>query len=100
MNLEEKRERYRELAHAMQSGVAMMMNYNGTECQPKHLRVGVNAAMSDHGALVKLLIDKGVFTEDEYYDYLIEFMERERDSYVALIREAMGAGPDQEITLG
>ena len=72
---------YEQLAHAMQSGVAMQMEVHPGETTPKHLRVGINSAMSDHGALVKLLIDKGVFTEDEYLAVLVEFMRREVESY-------------------
>jgi len=81
MTIDEKRQRYLDLCHAMQSGVAMKMNYEGNETSPKHLRTGVNAAMSDGAALAKLLMDKGIITLDEYYDALIESMEREVKMY-------------------
>lgn len=65
---DDERNNYLQLCHAMQSGVAAKMNYAepGGECSPKHLRVGVNVAMSDHGALVALLIEKGLITLAEY----------------------------------
>ena len=72
---------YFELCHAMQSGVASKMNYDPTETEPKHLRVGVNSALVSNGALVQLLIDKGVFTQDEYMEKLTEYMEREVKNY-------------------
>lgn len=62
------RERYSRAAHAMQSGVAMEMNYRPQPTEPKHLRVGVNTALVDHGALVTLLIAKGVFSEVARYE--------------------------------
>jgi|HubBroStandDraft_6_1064221.scaffolds.fasta_scaffold00184_15 hypothetical protein len=85
-------ERYRAAAHAMQSGVKLKMTREGVgdpdegyvprgECSPKHLRVGINSAMSDHGALARLLIDKGVFTEEEYTEAIADGMEREVQFY-------------------
>lgn len=85
-------ERYAAAAHAMQSGVRLRMTREGIpddgdldvprgECSPKHLRVGVNTAMSDHGALVKLLIDKGIITQEEHLAAIADAMEREVESY-------------------
>ena len=65
----------------MQSGVAMKMNYDSSETTPKHLRVGVNSAMVETGALAKLLMEKGVFTEEEYYQALVEVMQNEVNLY-------------------
>ena len=73
--------RYLAAAHAMQSGVAMKMNYEPSETTPKHLRVGVNSAMADHSALARLLIAKGLFTEDEYLQALTLGMEQEKKLY-------------------
>lgn len=91
MSVEEKRKRYQELLHAMQTGVQTKMNYEDKDTQPKHLRVGINAAMSDHAALVYLLVRKGLITEEEYFDSMIEFMEREVESYRALLHDLLGA---------
>jgi hypothetical protein len=84
--------KYRAAAHAMQSGVAFFLgrDANYSSCQPKHLRVGINAAMSDHGALVAILIEKGVFTEAEYAGKLTEFMEREVATYEKKAAEILG----------
>jgi len=76
---------YKSLVHAMQSGVAMKMNKDGGpesgETSPKHLRVGINSAMCDHAALVRLLIKKGVFTEEEYFEEIEAEMRREVERY-------------------
>lgn len=75
------RERHHRAAHAMQSGVALEMNHNPAPTSPKHLRVGINAAMSDQCGLVRLLIAKGVFTEEEYTRSIADEMEREQQRY-------------------
>ena len=82
--------RYMAAAHAMQSGVAMWMNYDSKETDPKGLRVGINSAMVEHGALVKLLIEKGVFTNEEFMLSLIEMMEREVEGYRQRIEQRLG----------
>lgn len=45
MTIEELRQEYASLCHAMQSGVAFKINIDPGETMPKHLRVGVNSAM-------------------------------------------------------
>lgn len=78
-------ERYRAAAHAMQSGVAYEMSINPESAgtTPKHLRVGVNAAMAEQSGLARLLIAKGIITEAEYLKAVADAMERERDRYQA-----------------
>lgn len=72
---------YEQKLHAMQSGVAMEMNYRKEPTEPKHLRVGVNAAMADQCGLVRLLITKGIFTEEEYLTAITNSMSDEVDRY-------------------
>jgi hypothetical protein len=78
----DKIKEHERLSHAMQAGVSLLMQRDPHETSPKHLRVGINVALADQGALVKLLIDKGVITEDEYGDAIVAGMQREVDSYV------------------
>jgi hypothetical protein len=89
--IQELKARYESLLHAMQSGVAFKQQRAPGETENKHLRVGVNAAMSDHGALVSLLIEKGVLTEVEYLERLCVFMQREIDVYEAELTRLLGA---------
>lgn len=88
--------RYEAAAHAMQSGVAMEMNHHSQPTEPKHLRVGINAAMADHCGLVTLLIAKGVFTEAEYLDAIAKSMESEKERYEKHLTDLVGT----KITLG
>lgn len=90
MTLDELREKYVALCHAMQSGVAFKMEHEPAETQPKHLRVGVNSAMVDTGTIVKLLLDKGLITEIEFYEALVHTMEREVESYTKYAQEKLG----------
>lgn len=84
MSEEEERDRYLKAAHAMQSGVAAMMaiNPNGAT-SPKHLRVGVNSAMTEQRALATLLIERGLFTAEEYAKAMADAMEAEVGTYEA-----------------
>lgn len=77
----EATERWFAAAHAMQTGVAASPDKSDQE--PKHLRVGVNSAMADHGSLVRLLVAKGVFTMDEYEEAIATGMEAEVKTYEA-----------------
>jgi hypothetical protein len=87
---------YEQAAHAMQSGVAVEQA-RGSQCgTPKHLRVGVNAAMADHAALAKLLIDKGVISEAEYLEALRLQMNEEVCRYQQRLKDTYGL----DVTLG
>lgn len=88
--------RYMAAAHGMQTGVAYELEKDGSSGTPKHLRVGVNSALVENGAIVKLLIEKRVISELEWYRALSEGMEAERDAYTQRMRERYGAN----ITLG
>lgn len=96
-NNEEKRQRYEALVHAMQTGVAYVQAKDASDGTPKHLRVGINSAMVEHAALVDLLIQKNVITDEEYVDALIAGMEREVERYQQEVRQLYGS---DSITLG
>ena len=86
-----KIERYDKLLHAMQTGVRMMMEKGFfQETGPKHLRVGINSTKCDHGALVKILIEKGVITDEEYIDGIIEMMAIEVKRYEQELSQRLG----------
>lgn len=83
-------ERHRAAAHAMQAGVAMEMNISPGPTSPKHLRVGINSALVDQGALAKLLVDKGVITSLEYAEACATMMEGEKERYEKDLSEYFG----------
>jgi len=78
---------YRDLCHAMQSGVAMKMNYDAGETTPKHLRVGVNSALCNQAALARLLMEKGIITQAEYAAAITAEMAREVERYEQWLNE-------------
>lgn len=95
-NEEEMLERYQAAAHAMQSGVATLMALKTSttgsgETSPKHLRVGVNSALSSQGGLANLLISKGIITQEEYMTAITEAMESEVESYEASLTTLTGS---------
>jgi hypothetical protein len=82
---EDQKVRYEAALHAMQSGVKAV----GTlECEPKHLRVGINSALCELGAIASLLIDQGVIEENTYWERVISMIEEEVGRY----EERLNAG--------
>jgi hypothetical protein len=85
------------LGHAIQTGVRMEIELGLNNAhEPKHLRVGVNQALIETGALGWLLIKKGLITDQEYYDSILELMRKEVISYERRLSLATG----HKVTLG
>lgn len=85
---DDQRQRYEAAMHSMQTAVKYEIEIkgeNGAAADPKHLRVGINSAMADHAALVKLLLSKGVITEAEYYEAIVQGAEAEAQRYQQLL---------------
>lgn len=72
---------YEAACHAMQTGVAHEMSIGAEDTTPKHLRVGINSAMCNDAALTRLLVKKGIITEEEYAEEVRLEMCREVDRY-------------------
>lgn len=92
---ERLQQRYLTAAHAVQAGVAMELNDNppgnsASSGSPKMLRTGINLAMVEHGALIRLLITKGLFTEEEYFEELVKGVEDEQRQYEARLSAQYG----------
>lgn len=88
--LEALNARYLAAMHAVQSGVAMDLQHDPASGTPKHLRVGVNSALVNQAALVRLLITKGLITEMEYMTALAEEAEAEQRRYEELLSKRHG----------
>ena len=82
--------KYLEACHAMQTGVAIWMNHDPHETEPKHLRVGVNSAMCDNAGLAKLLVEKGLITYEEHEKAITESMIEEVQRYTKRIEDITG----------
>ena len=73
---------YEIALHGVQSAVQYEISSNrSTDTTPKQLRIGINAAMTEHSALAYLLISKGVITEAEYLECLRLLMNNELAMY-------------------
>lgn len=83
MSIDEEKfnEEYARLAHAIQSAVALSHTRGSPDGSPKHLRTGVNLAMCDIGSIGRLLVRKGVVTEAEYFEAVLDGLRRELDTY-------------------
>lgn len=91
MTIQELQQKYDELCHAMQTGVATTMNFDPSDTSPKHLRVGINSAMNETSVLAQLLIKNQVISEQEYWELMVEMMQREVNLYKKRIADTMGA---------
>jgi hypothetical protein len=82
--------RYLHHLHRMQAGVAMRQHLDPMDGTPKYLRVGINTAKVEHGALVKLLVQKGLITDEEYLTAIADATEAEADQYEQELSERLG----------
>jgi len=83
---------YEQALHGIQTGIALEIE-RGSECaSPKHLRVGVNSAMCEHAALVRLLIAKGLFTEEQYAEAITDEFNRELERLEKNVNNQYGGG--------
>lgn len=56
----------------------------------KHLRVGINSCLINQAALSELLVAKGIITDEEYIDKILEKLEQEVRSYEQLLTQQKG----------
>lgn len=68
-------ERYHRAAHRIQTAIAF--DPNRPADQYKDLRVGVDMSKSDQAGLATLLIEKGLFTLEEYLSAMADSAEKE-----------------------
>jgi hypothetical protein len=83
-------DRYTAAAHAMQSGVMGLLEINPTLAEDKHVRVGITSNQVSDAAVARLLIEKGIFTLDEYHAALAAEMDAEVDRLEATLSEHYG----------
>jgi hypothetical protein len=88
-------DRYYAAAHAVQSGVMHDMALKRRDGQDltdtlKHMRTGIDTAKVEQGGLAALLIEKGVFTTEEYEEAMASAMEKEKARYEQHLSERMG----------
>lgn len=82
--------------HAIQTGVKMTLDIDiaaGKDIPHllKHIRTGIDANFATGLGLAELLISKGVFTLEEYLEFVAEAYEKEVARYEAELSKRMGA---------
>lgn len=91
--------RIEELLHAVQTGVKFERELEHRDgvpedtrsTGPKHLRVGVNSVMCQHGGLVALLVKNGTIKYKDYLDAEIVLLEREVAMYESRLKQRLGS---------
>ena len=77
--------------HRMQAGIGVMLSQDGEAETPKHVRVGINTALVETGVLGRLLIDKGIITELEYFALIRDGYKAEADGYEEKLGVKLGS---------
>jgi hypothetical protein len=83
-------EEYDRLSHAMMTGVGHDVQLRPESTSAKHVRTGINAALVSHAALVRLLMEKRLITDVEYWRAAVEEMRREVERYEQILSESTG----------
>lgn len=93
-------QRFTLLQHKMQAGVKAdqesdprLATLHLREPMARHLkmeRVGINSALVETSALIALLVEKGVITEDEWWASACKGMQAEVERYEKLLSERFG----------
>lgn len=94
--LDELHARYMAALHGVQTGIEYKRQYDRKFVNEKHMRTGIDSAHISQAAVVRLLIVKGVFTEDEYMEALAIEAEAEKSRLEIELSAHYGA----KITLG
>lgn len=94
-SIEEKKALYLRMMHGLQSSIAALMSFDLALGEKKHLRVGVDSALIQSSALARLLIEKDLITEEEFWDstliVLAEDLTKNRERFA----KEMGVPVDQ-----
>lgn len=79
---------YTRYGHMVQSAIAF--NPDKKLLEPKHLRVGIDMSKADMKGLVTLLIEKGVFTKEEYLDAITQSAKEEVEFQKKTLAQSLG----------
>lgn len=102
---DEYRQRYMAAGHRLQSALKFELEhvrgvsryaYEQSIFSAKHMRVGIDLRASDALGLFRLLLAKGVFTEDEYLEAMAVSAEEEAQSQIERIRDELGLHPGRD----
>jgi len=80
-------EEIQKLQYAMQTGIMYMVEKGSKTCQPKHMRTGINSALIFNGSVVRLLVEKGLITREEYAEAAVADLRAEVKRYESELSE-------------
>ena len=83
-------DRYTAAAHAVQSGVTSLLLVHPELAEDKHVRVGITSTQVTDAAVARLLIEKGIVTQDEYEHALAAEMDAEVERLEAALSAHFG----------
>lgn len=86
--------RYEEALHGLQSAINFSLEVKGeaqTGCSVKHLRVGIDSLFATNLGLANLLMEKGVFTKEEYMEHMRLAANTELHRYQEMLSNYTGA---------
>ena len=75
------RDRYDSAMHSMQSAIAWLIKGGWDGASSKHNRVGIDSLKAEQAGLAQLLMDKGLFTWEEYEQAMVDAVEKEAKDY-------------------
>lgn len=86
---------YSEALHGVQSAIKYKIENNLSESHsPKHMRVGVDMSKADMAGLVMLLMEKGLFTLEEYLEAVRLHANQELHMHEEEVREKGALPPN------
>lgn len=72
------------------TGVSQLPLPDTSMASAKHLRVGIESALASNEAVARLLIEKGIFTQEELSEAVTVETEARADALVETARERIG----------
>lgn len=99
---------YKRLGHAIQTGIGWKIQLDtgspDVNSDPnlnahKHLRVGIDTNKADLGSISRLLVKKGLISDDEFKQAILEGLELEKASYEDQLNERFGLSGSARIKL-
>lgn len=88
--VEELQQKGQQLNADLESTLQQLCQYNREELTPEHLRFVLTNTQVAVNALSQLLIQKGVFSEQEWMAALCQSMEQELQTYQEILSETTG----------
>jgi hypothetical protein len=91
-SIAEARARYDRANAIVQQQVQGFIIFQPQVLQPLSLRQGISNAIAANAALARLLMEKGIFTEAEYFMALADEMENEVERWGQRLKGLAGKG--------